>query len=230
MSTTATFLADNEIVVVENLPFKLDDQGTLWIACSNIDDFVIDEIEVSDDGNAEYQIEITDAHLAKARELMTYDLVAELEDATSDNSNKPYAWMVDGYEDSHLASLTSDDILKAQVETILDYGIQFDFETEDFEEIWKIYRDTTDYNVASVELTELIDNAKLTQVMTASEAAEEFGISRQAVHDAINAGRIISRQSGQTHLILRTHAEKLWKKFPVVMLALWISLEIVKVI
>ena len=51
----------------------------------------------------------------------------------------------------------------------------------------------------------------LTAVITAREAAETFGLSRQAITQAIENGRLPARQtSGGGWLILRRDAEELW--------------------
>lgn len=63
----------------------------------------------------------------------------------------------------------------------------------------------------------------LDDVMTASEAEEEFGITRDTVHKSIQSGRLPSRQSGKTHLFLRSDAVKLWKSiFIIAMFAGWL--------
>ena len=50
----------------------------------------------------------------------------------------------------------------------------------------------------------------LTKLMTASEIADVFGVTRDAVHKAIQAGRLPARQSASTWLIRREDAIRLW--------------------
>lgn len=56
----------------------------------------------------------------------------------------------------------------------------------------------------------------LEAVMTVKEAADEFGISVQAVHDALKHDWLPARKSGGTYLIRRRDAEERWggKKSP----------------
>jgi excisionase family DNA binding protein len=53
---------------------------------------------------------------------------------------------------------------------------------------------------------------ELFAVMTAAEAAREFGLSQSTVRQAINRGQVPARKSGGTWLVLRSDAEKQWKK------------------
>ena len=68
---------------------------------------------------------------------------------------------------------------------------------------------------------------ELMNVMTASEIAGEFDITREAVHKAIKSGRLPARQSAATWLIRREDAIKLWghtaKLMAVVVAATWIT-------
>lgn len=50
----------------------------------------------------------------------------------------------------------------------------------------------------------------LDAVMTVQEIADEFGIHRQTVHDAMRHDWLPSRKSGGTHLIRRRDAEERW--------------------
>lgn len=47
-------------------------------------------------------------------------------------------------------------------------------------------------------------------IITPKEAADEFGISVNAVYQAIRRGRLRARKSGKTLLILRRDAAELW--------------------
>jgi excisionase family DNA binding protein len=66
--------------------------------------------------------------------------------------------------------------------------------------------------------------------MSVSEVAELVGRAPATVRQTILRGALPAEKLGKQWTIRRVHAERLWKKFPVVMLALWISLDIVKVI
>jgi hypothetical protein len=52
--------------------------------------------------------------------------------------------------------------------------------------------------------------AELSDVITAGEARELFGLAEATVRQAINRGQIPHRKSGGTWLILRKHAEARW--------------------
>jgi excisionase family DNA binding protein len=52
--------------------------------------------------------------------------------------------------------------------------------------------------------------APLNDVLTITEAADEFDISREAVEKAIRVGRLPARQSGATWLFRREDAAALW--------------------
>lgn len=56
------------------------------------------------------------------------------------------------------------------------------------------------------------DEETLNAIMTAGEAAEEFGLAESTVRQAINREQIVARKSGGTWLILRKHAEARWGK------------------
>jgi excisionase family DNA binding protein len=47
-------------------------------------------------------------------------------------------------------------------------------------------------------------------VMTPQEVSEQYGISVEAVYQAIRRKRLPARQSGKTWLVLRSGAERLW--------------------
>ncbi len=51
---------------------------------------------------------------------------------------------------------------------------------------------------------------RLDAVMTVQEIADEFGIHRQTVYDAIERGYIPARRSGATWLVRRADAEARW--------------------
>jgi excisionase family DNA binding protein len=52
----------------------------------------------------------------------------------------------------------------------------------------------------------------LRDVMTVQEVANEYGITRDTVHKAIQDGKLPARQSAKTWLIRREDAETRWKK------------------
>ena len=60
---------------------------------------------------------------------------------------------------------------------------------------------------------ELVDPSEvLYNVMTASQAAKEFGLSESTVRQAINRGQIHARKSGDVWLVARSTMEAHWPK------------------
>jgi len=48
-------------------------------------------------------------------------------------------------------------------------------------------------------------------VMTIAEVVARYGITRQAVHDAISRGKIPARQAGRVWLLDRADVEERWR-------------------
>lgn len=198
------------IVEVENLPFFVDEDGTLTVWGGDIDDLPLRHVaDEPDEDGVEVEVTVTDEDIVKAKAHSSW--VAGQTLTMKDASSKPFAWITEGWMDD-MYILTLQDAKQVALDYFVNGTVanqtewEYDFDADAaFEVLCE--------NEAVVEtLQEYAEDWMLEQVMTTQEIAEEYGIADATVRQTINRDAIRARKSGSTWLILRSDAERFWNR------------------
>jgi hypothetical protein len=164
-------------------------------------------MEAPDRDGEMVEVIITDEDIKEAR--FHSGEVAGMTLTMKDASSKPFAWIVEGWDDTMYRMTLNDAKSVARdyfVNSTAAYGgYEYDFDPARAFEIL-IERE------AVVEtLQQYAEEWMLEQVMTVAEVAEEFGLQHESVNKAIERDQIKRvRKAGGIWLILRSEAQRVW--------------------